>query len=129
VITWPDTYRKHEAIVRSGEPVVILGALEISAERCQIIAEELTPLAEARADSISQVHVRVVLPEVGRDLLSTLREVLAGHPGPCDAFLHLVREDHSETVLALPETLRVAASDQIVNAIEAILGTGVLSFR
>jgi DNA polymerase-3 subunit alpha len=129
VITWPDTYRKHEAIVRSGEPVVILGALEISAERCQIIAEELTPLAEARADSISQVHVRVVLPEVGRDLLSTLREVLAGHPGPCDAFLHLVREDHSETVLALPETLRVAASDQIVNAVEAILGTGVLSFR
>jgi hypothetical protein len=40
-----------------------------------------------------------------------------------------VREDHSETVLALPETLRVAASDQIVNAVEAILGTGVLSFR
>jgi DNA polymerase-3 subunit alpha len=86
------------------------------------------PLAEARADAISQVHVRVEV-EVGRDLLATLREVLAGHPGPCDAFLHLVRVDHSETVLALPENLRVAASDQIVNAVEAILGTGVLSFR
>jgi DNA polymerase-3 subunit alpha len=85
-------------------------------------------LAEARADAISQVHVRVEV-EVGRDLLATLREVLAGHPGPCDAFLHLVRVDHSETVLALPENLRVAASDQIVNAVEAILGTGVLSFR
>ena len=128
VIAWPDTYRKHEAIVRSGEPVVILGALEISAERCQIIAEELTPLAEARADSISQVHVRVDL-EVGRDLLATLRQVFEGHPGPCDAFLHLMREDHSETVLALPDTLRVAASEQIVNAVEAILGSGVLSFR
>jgi DNA polymerase-3 subunit alpha len=129
VIAWPDTYRSHEAIVRSGEPVVIVGALEISAERCQIIAEELTPLAEARAGAISQVHVRVELPDVGRDLLATLREILAGHPGPCDTFLHLVREDHSETVLALPDTLRVAASDQIVNAVEAILGTGVLSFR
>jgi DNA polymerase-3 subunit alpha len=129
VIAWPDTYRKHESIVRSGEPVVIAGALEISAERCQIIAEELTPLAVARADAISQVHVRVDLPDVGRDLLATLREVFAGHPGPCDAFLHLIREDHSETVLALPDTLRVAASDQIVNAVEAILGTGVLSFR
>src|SRR4029453_17115763 len=59
VIAWPDTYRKHEPIVRSGAPVVIAGALEISAERCQIIAEEVTPLAEARADAISQVHVHV----------------------------------------------------------------------
>ena len=128
VIAWPDTYRKHENIVRSGEPVVIAGALEVSAERCQIIAEEVTPLAEARADAISQVHVRVEV-DVGRDLLATLRGVLAEHPGPCDAFLHLVRVDHSETVLALPQNLRVAASDQIVNAVEAILGSGVLSFR
>ena len=46
VIAWPDTYRRHEAMIRSGEPVVIAGALEISAERCQIITEEVTPLAE-----------------------------------------------------------------------------------
>lgn len=127
VIAWPDTYRRYESIVRSGEPVVVAGALDISAERCQIIADEITPLADARADAISQVHVRIDLG-VDRDVLATLRSVLAEHPGPCDAFLHLVRED-SETVLALPETLRVAASDQIVNAVEAILGSGVLSFR
>jgi DNA polymerase-3 subunit alpha len=128
VVVWPDTYRRHEGIVRGGEPVVVTGALEISAERCQIIAEEITPLAEARADSISQVHLRVEM-DVGRDLLATLREVLARHPGPCDAFLHVVRDDHSETILALPETLRVAADDRIVNAVEEILGSGVLSFR
>jgi hypothetical protein len=66
---------------------------------------------------------------VDRDGLSLQKDVLARHPGPCDAYLHQEREDRTETVLALPSTLRVAASDQIVDAVEAVLGTGVLSFR
>ena len=108
---------------------IVAGALEVSEERCQVIADEIMPLARARAEAIRQVHVRVPLPGVGRERLATLKDVLAEHPGPCDAFLHLVREDDTETVLALPATLRVAASEQIVNAVEAVLGAGVLSFR
>ena len=129
VIAWPNTYREHEAVIRTGEPVVIAGGLEVSEERCQVIADEVTPLARARADAIKQVHVRVMLIGIEADGLATLKGVLASHPGPCDAFLHLVRPDESETVLALPESLRVAASDQIVNAVENILGAGVMSFR
>jgi DNA polymerase-3 subunit alpha len=129
VIAWPTTYRAHEAVIQGGEPVVVAGALEIAEERCQVIADEILPLARAREDAIRQVHVRVPLGRVGRDGLASLRGVLAEHPGPCHAYLHLVRDDHTETVLALPDTLRVAATEQIVNAVEAILGAGVLSFR
>ena len=129
VITWPEAYRQFEGVIRGGEPVVVAGALDISEERCTIIADDVIPLARARAESIRQVHVRVPLPGMGRDGLALLREVLARHPGPCDAYIHLVRDGDSETVLALPNTLRVAASDEIVNAVEAVLGTGVLSFR
>src|SRR5207247_114959 len=48
---------------------------------------------------------------------------------PCDAFLHLERGDESETVLALPATLRVTAGGAIVSAVERLLGAGVMSFR
>jgi len=129
VIAWPDTYRKHEDVVQGGAPVVVAGALELSEERCQVIADEITPLARAHAEAIRQVHVRVALHGVGRDALATLRETLAAHPGPCDTFLHLERGDDNETVLALPPNLRVAASEQIVNAVERLLGAGVMYFR
>ena len=129
VIAWPDTYRRHESVIQGGAPVVVAGALEASAERCQVIADEITPLAQARSEAIRQVHVRVPLDAMGRDGLSLLRQTLAAHPGPCEAFLHLVRSGESETVPALPSTLRVAASEQIVNAVEGILGTGVMTFR
>jgi DNA polymerase-3 subunit alpha len=129
VIAWPDTYRKHETVLHGGEPVVVAGALEISEERCQVIADDVTPLVNARAEAIRQVHVRIPLAEAGRDHLARLREILAAHPGPCDAFLHLEGGDESVTVLALPATLRVAASEQIVDAVEHALGAGVLTFR
>jgi DNA polymerase-3 subunit alpha len=55
--------------------------------------------------------------------------VLGRHPGTCEAFLHLERPDGPETVLALPESIRVAASDDVVDAVERLLGAGVTSFR
>jgi DNA polymerase-3 subunit alpha len=129
VIAWPDTYRRHEDVIQGGAPVVVAGALEISEERCQIIVDEITPLSRAHAEAIRQAHVRVPLAAVGRDALADLRAVLAAHPGPCDTFLHLVNGDENETILALPPTLRVAVGDQIVNAVERLLGAGVMYFR
>ncbi len=68
-------------------------------------------------------------PAAGRDVLEQLKTILAAHPGPCETFLHLVRPDDTIAILALPRDIRVAASDEIVNAVETVLGAGVISFR
>ncbi len=129
VIAWPDTYRRHEEVVAAGTPVVVTGGLDLADDRCQIIAEEIARLDAARAEAIRQVHVRVPLAQVGREDLERLRSVLAEHPGPCSAFLHLMRPDATETILALPDTIRVAASSAVLDAVERVLGAGMLSFR
>jgi len=129
VIAWPDTYRRQESTITAGEAVVVTGGLDASPERCQIIAEEIMPLAAARAEAIRQVHVNVPLADVGRDGLERLRAVFAAHPGPCDAFLHLLRPNAPETVVALPQGIRVAASEAVIEAVERVVGSGMLSFR
>jgi hypothetical protein len=73
--------------------------------------------------------VNVQLADVGRDGLERLRAVFAAHPGPCDAFLHLLRPNAPETVVALPEGIRVAASEAVIEAVERVVGSGMLSFR
>jgi DNA polymerase-3 subunit alpha len=128
VIVWPEAYRRHEPIIQAGAPVVVGGGLDVSDERCQVIADEIVPLAAARAGAIRQVHVRVPA-QVGREGLERLRDILAAHPGSCEAFLHLERGDDAEAVLALPHSIRVAATDEIVNAVELVLGAGAMSFR
>src|SRR4030095_526883 len=61
VITWPDTYRRHEEIIAGGTPVVVPGGLDLADDRCQIIAEEVARLDTARAQAVRQVHVKVPL--------------------------------------------------------------------
>ena len=128
VIVWPEAYKRHEAVVRPGAPVVVSGGLDVSDERCQVIADEIVPLATARAEAIRQVHVRLST-RAAREDLERLRDVLAAHPGSCEAFLHLDRGGDCEAVLALPASIRVAATDEMVDAVERLLGSGTTSFR
>ena len=127
VIAWPDTYRRHETVVVGGAPVVVTGGLDLADDRCQIIAEEVASLDAARAEAIRQVHVQVPLEQVGRGTRSAGATCRRG--GPCQAFLHLLRPGTSETILALPESIRVAASSEVLDAVERVLGAGMLSFR
>ena len=70
------------------------GGLDIAAERCQIIAEEIMPLDAARAEAIQQVHVRVPLARVGRDeLRAPARRRWPSTRVRATAFLHLLRPD------------------------------------
>jgi hypothetical protein len=41
----------------------------------------------------------------------------------------LLRPDGSETIIAVPANIRVAASDEVVEAVERVVGSGMLSFR
>ena len=49
--------------------------------------------------------------------------------GHYDPLVVAAQNGRTETVLALPDPLRVAASEQIVDAIENVLGAGAMTFR
>jgi DNA polymerase-3 subunit alpha len=129
VIGWPETYRRCETTIHSQEPVCVTGTLEVDEERCQIIADEVVVLESVAGEKVRQLHIQVPTDITTRDDLQALRQVLVGHPGNCRAFLHLLRPDQSETVIALPVDLSVAPTRGIVQAVEGIFGSGVTSFR
>ncbi len=149
VIAWPDTYRKFEAAIHGDDPVLLSGSLdkqeavggrgddaeasgevgETVRERCQIIADEIRPLAEARELSVRQVHLQVTADHLTEDQLVRLRETLAQHRGSCPAYLHVIVPGRSEAVIELPETLRVVPSEAMLDAVEKIFGSGVTMLR
>ena len=51
------------------------------------------------------------------------------HRGPCAAWLHLVTSPKVETVIELPEEIRVAATDRIVHDVEKLFGYNVVTFE
>jgi DNA polymerase III subunit alpha len=149
VIAWPESYRKFEAAIHGDDPVLVSGSLdkqeavggrgddadasgeggETLRERCQIIADEIRPLAEAREQSVRQVHLQVTADLLTEDQLVRLRDALAQHRGTCPAYLHVIVPGRSEAVIELPETLRVVPSEAMLDAVEKILGSGVTMLR
>jgi len=128
VIAWPETYRRCEAAIESDEPVFVTGALEVSEERCQIIADEVTSLLDAREKSVKSVHFALRAERVNEEHLRSLRAALTQHRGACSAFLHLLLPNRLETVIALPSDLKVAPTERMVEDVERVLGNGVTSF-
>ncbi|MGD9763144.1 MAG: DNA polymerase III subunit alpha [Candidatus Binatia bacterium] len=129
VICWPETYRKAEIDFATGEPVCVTGTLEVGEERCQIIADEVLLLTHFRARTAQEVHLALVAERVTQELFTRLKDTLAQHRGDCPCYLHLLLPDKTETVIALPRELRVAATENMVEAVEQLCGRGVASLQ
>ncbi len=129
VIVWPEAYRRHEATLHADQPVCLSGTLDVDEERCQIIADEVVLLESVATGEVRQVHIQVPSDITTKEDLIALRAALSQHQGNCQAFLHLMRPDSSETVIALPHDLSVAPTKAMVVAIERLFGNGVASFR
>jgi len=129
VICWPETYRKSEVDFATDEPICVTGTLEVSDERCQIIADEVVLLAAHRARTTQEVHFALRADKVDDETLQRLRATLSQHSGDCPCFLHLLLPNKTETIIALPRDLRVAATEGMLEAVEQLFGRGVASLQ
>ena len=129
VIVWPETYRKSEMDFTTDEPICVTGTLEVSDERCQVIADEVLLLINHRARVAQGVHLALVADRVDDDLFARLKDTLAQHRGDCPCYLHLLLPNKTETVIALPRELRVAPTEGMLEAIEQLCGRGVASLQ
>jgi len=129
VIVWPEAYRQHEATLNTDQPVCLSGSLDVDEDRCQVIANEVVPLESVATNEVRQVHIQVPADVATKEDMVALKDVLQQHLGNCQTFLHLMRPDYSETVIALPQDLSVSPTRAMLIAVERLFGSGVASFR
>ena len=139
VIVWPDVYRRCMETLILDDPILVQGRLEVGEERIQIIANNVTPMAQAanqtspassrippkRAQNGDGIHFYLRGQEVTSEELGRLHETLLQYPGPCTVFLHLSMADQSETVIELPIHLKVARTPELVQTVENIFGNRI----
>jgi len=140
VITWPDTYKRSAELLGADDPIFVKGRLEVGEERMQVIANEVVLLAEAAKNQKNghangksngngeKIHLYVRESEVSADELVRLRDTLLDYPGQATVFLHLLAPANGETVIELPEQVRVASSAELEETVERLFGTRV-AFR
>ena len=126
VILWPDAYRKNEALLQGSAPVCVTGKLDVTEERCQVIADQLVAIDEARAKAIREVQIHIQDTNISREDLVRLGNLLALHRGPCPAYLHIVRE-RFETRISL-ENYSLDSSTDLVATLNEHFGQAQVRF-
>jgi DNA polymerase-3 subunit alpha len=136
IIAWPDTYKKCAELLAADDPIFVKGRLEAGEERIQVIANEISGLAEAAADGGAngnghgrrdgeKLHLHARESEISPDELVRLRDMLLEYPGSCTVFLHLYAESRNETVIELPSQVRVAATSELEESVEKLFGARI----
>jgi hypothetical protein len=107
----------------------------------QIIANEIMPLSEAAAKarapgsgsphrngSSERVHLYVREAEISPQELVQLREALLNCPGSSIVIFHLLAEGGRETLIELPDQIRVASGPELGALVSKLFGPRI-SFR
>ena len=130
VIVWPEAYKKCAELLGADDPIYVKGKMEVGEERIQVIANEITALAEAAKNpknavpntNSEKIDLYVRENEVSADELIRLRDTLLDYPGRHTVFLHLRAPANGETVIELPEQVRIAPSPELEDMVGRIFG-------
>ncbi len=94
----------------------------------KLVVQEIAPLETALAAAPARLDLRLKAAGLTREQLLALREILARHPGPVPAFLHLLNPPEEEAVLALPKELYLTPSPDLAAEIQRLFGYPALSW-
>jgi DNA polymerase-3 subunit alpha len=127
VMCFSKQFDQYGEVLRADDPILVVGVVQMEGAEEEslepkIRLEEAVLLSKLRADKTSAVHLHVLSDRASTDRLVELRGVLANAPGPCQVVLHLSIPKRSETVVALGDSYKVAPSDDLLLAIERLLG-------
>ncbi len=132
VIFFPDAFTEClESLKRSlsdAEPLILTGELESGEEFPKVIARSVEILTDAHRKRVRQVVLRLKPSEINSGQLRELKKNLLDHRGKCG-----VRIDFSDpmfkTTLELPKTFNVAATPEMVRAVNKVFGHEVVTFQ
>ncbi|HSA59990.1 MAG TPA: DNA polymerase III subunit alpha, partial [bacterium] len=140
VIVFSDLYARSHALLKTDEPLFVRGTVDAEEESVKLIAREIVRLKdlvavnptfyaapEGYGSGRARREVHFHLPEGGirRDQLETLKSLLARHRGEASAFIHLKDSAKGETILVLPEGLKVDPSSTLIREVDQLFGSPV----
>ncbi|MFH1874789.1 MAG: DNA polymerase III subunit alpha [Pseudomonadota bacterium] len=129
VVVFSDVYQESSALIKAGDkPMFVIGQADVDGETAKVIANEIFPLEEVAQRLTKSVHFFLHQAEIDSNHLAQLKNVLGRYKGGCPAYLHFIEPEKSETILALPDNLRLAPSTNLVADVKKLFGHNITKF-
>lgn len=129
VVIFPEAYQAVSDHLGGDTPLLVRGRADVQEDSVKIIASEVLPLSEVRESLTKNIHFTLTTPGLENEQLQRLKELLGNHHGNCNTFIHVVIPNRSETVISLPEDVKLKPSDALLYETERLFGYNVVSFQ
>jgi DNA polymerase-3 subunit alpha len=124
-VFFPKTWDRTSALLRTGQPLFLVGDLQVEGERMELIVEEVIPIDDAWSQCTREVRCRLPSEQATPERLHDLRKLLDPVPGPVPVSLVLELPDGMDAELAL-RSHRVRVSEELIGRLEGLLGRGAI---
>jgi DNA polymerase-3 subunit alpha len=103
-------------------PVLVQGQVQKDEQSVKILADEVISIEKAEETWSASVHFNLEISRTDRETLTNLHAILKRHPGSCPAFIHLRSPDETDSIIALPDELKIKAGDSLTREVHGFLG-------
>ncbi len=129
VIVFPEVYSVAMELLKGEDPLLVSGELDVGEEACKILATDVALLRDVKETLAKLVHIRLTTPGLDEMQMRQLKGVVQRYRGNCAVQLHIIIPNRSETIITLPDQLKMAATDEAMAATEELFGYEVMNFE
>jgi len=122
VIVFPRVYKQTEELIREDAAVIVQGEVQREEKGVKVIADSIVPMEKVEESWTASVHITLDAGSSDKKTLNELKKILQDNPGSCAGYLHLKIPKMSDTVIALPDTLKLEMGGNLVREVSHLLG-------
>ncbi len=126
VTLFASVYSEASALIEKDAAIFVEGHVTKDERSVKILADSVIPIDQAEAVWTTSIHLKLDVTGLDKQRLKQLHDILQQHRGSCSGYLHLLVPQRTETVIALPENIRLKAGPALTEAVNSFLGYGAV---
>ena len=120
-IVFSSVYAKASDQLFEDNPVIIEGRVQKDEKSAKIIAETIIPIDKAEETWTASIQFNLEILRTDKKLLSDLKNILKKHPGSSRAYILMQDDENVETVIELPDDMKLKAGSSLTRDVKALL--------
>jgi DNA polymerase-3 subunit alpha len=125
VILFPDLFSRCAVLLKTEDPLLVSGYVELGENTAKIIAQDVDTLESIRQSAIRVVEIPLEGERVSRGLLEDLRDLVFKHPGDCKIRFKVSLDRGGEVKVSAHDRFSIEPSQELIHEIEALTGSHV----
>ncbi len=129
ITVFSSIYTRVYDLLVDDNPILVQGKVQKEENSVKLLADTVIPIAKAEETWVASIHFNLDITRTNKTLLMELHNILKRHRGSCPGYIHLVNPEKTETIIALPDTIKLNAGVSLIRGVNGLFGYNVVETK